>query len=127
VLVCTYNHARYLPESLGAICEQSRPPEECIVVDDGTTDDSVSVIEEFARRYPVVVFLWNVGNKGLMSSILTALGRASQEYIVWAAADDRLLPRFLERNLLVSRRAVPSRSWSAGSPSQGQSDARRSA
>jgi len=57
------------------------------------------VIEEFARRYPFIVFLRNKRNEGLMSSIRTALERASQDYVVWAAADDRLLPDFLERSL----------------------------
>ena len=39
VLLCNYNDARYLPDSLGAICTQSRLPDEVIVLDDGSTDN----------------------------------------------------------------------------------------
>jgi glycosyltransferase involved in cell wall biosynthesis len=102
VLLCNYNHARYLPESLGAICGQTRPPDECIVVDDASTDDGVSTIEEFARRYPFIVFLRNARNEGLISSIRTALERASQDYVVWEAGrrtPPRDLPRAQSRRL----------------------------
>lgn len=101
ILLCNYNDSRFLPESLGAICEQTVVPDEVIVVDDGSTDESVAVIERFAAQYPFVRLLKNPGNQGLLPSIHRALGEASGEYIVWAAADDRLLPTFLERNLAI--------------------------
>src|SRR5262249_46041006 len=65
-----------------------------IVLDDGSTDNSLEVIEGFARRYPFIRLLKNDTN-----SINRALREARYDFIVWAAADDRLLPNFIERNL----------------------------
>ena len=99
VLLCNYNDARYLPDSLGAICTQSRPPEEVIVLDDGSTDNSLEIIKGFARRYPFIRVLTNETNRGLLYSINRALGEARGDFVVWAAADDRLMPNFIERNV----------------------------
>jgi len=99
VVLSNYNHARYLPESLGAICGQSRPADEILIVDDGSTDDSLAVIEDFARREPAVRVVQNERNLGLQASIARALPLINSEYLVWAAADDRLLPEFLERSV----------------------------
>jgi glycosyltransferase involved in cell wall biosynthesis len=99
VLLCNYNDARYLPDSLIAICTQTRPPDEVIVLDDGSTDDSLEIIESFARRYPFIRILTNETNRGLLYSINRALGEARCDFVVWAAADDRLLPNFIERNV----------------------------
>jgi len=99
VLLCNYNDSRYLPDSLGAICNQTRPPDEVVVLDDGSTDDSLQVIEDVARRYPFVRVLKNETNRGLLYSINRALTEARCDFIVWAAADDRLLPNFIERNV----------------------------
>lgn len=99
VLLCNYNHARFLPESLGGICTQTLLPDEVIVVDDGSTDDSLTVIRDFEARYPFVTVLVNERNRGLMYSIDRALAAATGDYVVWASADDRLLPAFLERNV----------------------------
>jgi glycosyltransferase domain-containing protein len=99
VLLCNYNDARYLPDSLSAICNQSRLPEEVILLDDGSTDNSLEIIESFARRYPFIRVLKNETNRGLLYSINRALNEACCEFIVWAAADDRLLPNFIERNV----------------------------
>jgi glycosyltransferase domain-containing protein len=98
VLLCNYNDARYLPDSLSAICTQTRLPEEVIVLDDGSTDDSLAIIEEFAQRHPFVRVLTNERNHGLLYSINRALREARCDFVVWAAADDRLLPNFIERN-----------------------------
>jgi glycosyltransferase domain-containing protein len=98
VLLCNYNDARYLPDSLSAICTQTRLPEEVIVLDDGSTDDSLAIIEGFARRHPFVRVLTNESNRGLLYSINRALREARCDFVVWAAADDRLMPNFIERN-----------------------------
>jgi glycosyltransferase domain-containing protein len=98
VLLCNYNDARYLPDSLSAICTQTRLPEELIVLDDGSTDNSLQIIRDFARRYPFIRILRNETNRGLLYSINRALSAARCDFIVWAAADDRLLPNFIERN-----------------------------
>jgi hypothetical protein len=98
VLLCNYNDARYLPDSLSAICTQTRLPEEVIVLDDGSTDNSLQIIQDFARRYPFIRILMNETNRGLLYSINRALDAARCDFIVWAAADDRLMPSFVERN-----------------------------
>jgi glycosyltransferase involved in cell wall biosynthesis len=99
VLLCNYNHGIYLPESLGAICNQTRQPDEVVVIDDGSTDDSWSIIQQFASRYPFVFAIRNGINRGLMFSIARALRIASMDYVVWASADDLLLPGFIERSM----------------------------
>jgi glycosyltransferase domain-containing protein len=104
VLLCNYNHAQFLPESLDAICNQTRLPDELIVLDDGSTDQSLAVIENYAKQFPFIRVLKNDENRGLLYSINRALAATRCDLIVWAAADDRLLPMFLERNLECLRR-----------------------
>jgi GT2 family glycosyltransferase len=104
VVLSNFNHGRYLRESLGAICSQTRAADEIIVIDDGSIDDSVEIIEEFVARYPTIRFLKNASNVGLQASMARALSIVSADYLVWAAADDRLLPEFLERSMTVLER-----------------------
>ena len=104
VVLSNFNHGRYLRESLGAICSQTRAADEIVVIDDGSIDDSVEIIEEFAARYPTIRFLKNSSNVGLQTSMARALSVVTADYLVWAASDDRLLPEFLERSMTVLER-----------------------
>ena len=49
-----YNHADELEVSLAAVVKQTRRPDEILVVDDGSTDHSLAVIERFARDCPLL-------------------------------------------------------------------------
>lgn len=98
ILLCNYNDSQFLADSLGGICGQTRPADEIVIVDDGSTDDSLRIIASFAERYPAIRVLRNDQNRGLMYSIHRALEEARMEFVVWASADDVLLPIFLERN-----------------------------
>ena len=51
-VVPNYNHGALLPRALGALLAQGRPPDEIVVVDDGSTDDSLNIPAGFAARYP---------------------------------------------------------------------------
>jgi len=52
VLICTYNYAHYLPQCLTSVLNQTRPPDEIIVLDDGSTDGTPELMKQFPEiRY----------------------------------------------------------------------------
>ena len=102
VVMPNYNHAHYISEALEAILAQSFRPLEVIVVDDGSSDNSIEVIETFARRDRLVCLLRNERNMGVVFSANLGLEHAAGDYVYWVSADDRVLPGFFEKamNLL---------------------------
>ncbi len=104
IVLSNYNHARYLPDSLGHIARQNRPPDQVIVVDDGSTDGSLEIIRAFAETQPYVEVIDNGRNLGLQESIARALPLVDCDYLVWAASDDRLLPDFLAQTMAALER-----------------------
>ena len=104
VTMANYNHAHFLPESLGAILAQSVVPDEIIVVDDGSTDDSVAVLRDFARRDPRIRIIYNERNIGPVLAGNRAIESARGDYIYATAADDRVLPGLFEKSIAVLER-----------------------
>ena len=54
VIIPNYNRAALIGETLDNVFAQTRPPDEVIVVDDGSTDDSVAVIERYGARITLI-------------------------------------------------------------------------
>jgi glycosyltransferase involved in cell wall biosynthesis len=102
VVVSNYNHARYLPTALRCILEQSVQPLEVLVIDDGSTDNSIAVIEEVARREPLVKLLPNKRNRGVTYTFNRGVTLARGEYVYGAAADDQVLPGFFAETLAMA-------------------------
>ena len=109
VVLPNYNHAHYIGEALTAIVEQSIKPNEVIVIDVASTDNSVDVIQEFVRRWPFVRFLQNQKNKGVVFTLNRGLQLATGEYVLFTAADDKILPGFFDKSLALLK-AHPSAS-----------------
>jgi putative sugar O-methyltransferase len=103
ILLANFNNVEYLTTSLAAICGQTHQALEVLIVDDGSTDDSIAAIERYAQRFTNIRLLRNVRNRGQVASIQRALLEAKGDYVVWAASDDLLLPHFLERSLAALR------------------------
>src|SRR5436190_4062288 len=99
VLLPNYNHAHFVGHALKAILAQSIQPTEIIVIDDGSTDESLQEIEPFVDRHSHIRLLRNEANRGVNYTLNRALGEAKGEYIYGAAADDQVLPGFFERSL----------------------------
>jgi glycosyltransferase involved in cell wall biosynthesis len=99
VVMGNYNHAHYLVESIPAILNQSFRPKEFIIIDDGSTDNSVEIIEGFAKKDPVVRFYKNDKNLGNAATYIKAYELITGDYLNIAAADDLVLPGLFEKTM----------------------------
>jgi glycosyltransferase involved in cell wall biosynthesis len=101
VILPNYNDALYIGESLDAILSQSYRPIEIIVIDDGSTDNSLEVINEYVKRNSMVRLLRNEKNIGAVNTIIKGLEHAKGEYVYTASANDRVLPGFFEKLMAI--------------------------
>src|SRR5580700_3223037 len=99
VILPNYNHGKLVARALHALATQQPAASEIIVVDDGSTDDSVKVIEALQRRYGTIQLIRNQTNQGIVASVKTALAIASGEYLLFAGSDDFILPGLFGRAL----------------------------
>ena len=97
VAVPNYNYARYLPARLGSIFAQGYPVHETIVLDDCSTDDSLSVTAAVARdsRREVCIRPNEVNSGSVFAQWRKAAEMASGEFVWIAEADDLSDPAFL--------------------------------
>jgi len=93
VVIPCYNGARFLAETLRTVFSQTRPPEEILVVDDGSTDDSAAVAERFGS--PVRVL--RQANRGESAARNRGIEESRGEWIAFLDADDVWAPKKLER------------------------------
>jgi glycosyltransferase involved in cell wall biosynthesis len=103
IVVTTYNHAHFLGEALASVVTQTRPADEVVVVDDGSTDDPGDVVARFAG-----VRLIRQPNRGLAAARNAGLTALATQYVVFLDADDRLEPDAIEAGLACFERAPES-------------------
>lgn len=91
VIIPAYNYARYLPAALNSVSEQSYTNWECIVVDDGSTDDTNVVVSDFISKHPGQQFRYvYIPNAGTSAAKNTGIDLARGRYIQFLDADDLL-------------------------------------
>ena len=98
VAMCTYNGARYVREQLDSIAAQTRPPDELVVCDDGSTDATLAILEGFAAAAPFPVRIHvNPTQLGMPKNFEHAIGLATGAAIALADQDNVWYPHKLER------------------------------
>lgn len=95
VIVPIYNIAGRLPACLESLRAQTLTDFECILVDDGSTDESGAICDEFAASFPAARVV-HKPNGGLSSARNAGLDVARGRYVAFLDADDELAPRTLE-------------------------------
>ncbi|MDP6952454.1 MAG: glycosyltransferase family A protein [Alphaproteobacteria bacterium] len=91
VILCNYNHDRYLKRSLPAILDQLRDCDELLLVEDGSSDNSLEVMRQHAGDRSNVRILINEQNRGVVWSGNRALAASGGDYVAWWSADDLVL------------------------------------
>lgn len=103
IIIPSYNHSRYLKQRLESIAAQTYKDWEAIIIDDKSSDDSVSIITEFLKNHPefrVKYFFVNETNTGSgYKSWQKGIALATTEYIWIAETDDYSEPQFLEETV----------------------------
>jgi hypothetical protein len=93
-----FNASRYLEASLQSVLHQTLHDIEVIVVDDGSTDASMEIVNSFDD--PRIVIVHQSENKGLAASVNLAIGQAKAPFMARMDADDVSLPERLERQVI---------------------------
>src|SRR5439155_1291291 len=88
VVLPNYNHAKLIGRAVAALQAQKRPPDEILIVEDASTDQSLRVIEELAAGSNIVRVLVNKENQGTIAALSRGLDASGGKYIYFAAADD---------------------------------------
>ena len=91
VVIPCFNQGHFLNEALESVLAQTRPADEVVVVDDGSTDNTSAVV----RRFPSIRCI-RQPNRGLASARNTGLRHTSCDYLVFLDADDRLWRNAIE-------------------------------
>ena len=96
LLTPNYNYARYVGEAVESALSQTYANFEMIICDDGSTDNSCEVIEQYVRR-DARIKLIRKNNGGVASALNAAYRQSKGEIICLLDADDRYLPEKLEK------------------------------
>ena len=93
VVIPNHNYGKYVNEAIYSCLKQARKPEQIIVVDDGSTDNSREVIQSFSQAGVEIIFQ---DNAGVAAARNNGIAHANQPFIICLDADDRLAPDFIK-------------------------------
>lgn len=100
VIIPCYNHGRYLSEALQSLINQQYRRWEAIVINDGSTDNTQAIAEEWSKR-DKRIHCFAKENGGLSSARNYGLSKAIGDYIQFLDADDIITPAKLEKSIRV--------------------------
>ena len=95
VIVPVYNVQKYLPMCLNSILAQTFKDFEVICVDDGSTDNSLTILQEYAAKDKRIKVI-HQENQGLVGARKSGVRVAQGEYLCFVDSDDRIHPELLE-------------------------------
>jgi glycosyltransferase involved in cell wall biosynthesis len=88
VAINNYNYGRFLPHAIESALAQRHPRMQVVVVDDGSTDDSVEVMGRYAERIEII----RQANQGQAAALNTGFAHSRGDVVIFLDADDTLLP-----------------------------------
>ena len=101
IIIPCYNYANYIKKCIDSALSQTYDNIEVIVIDNGSTDESLSIIREFSNNNKVRIFEFNKnippGKKG--SVVGYAINKSKGDYISILYADDWYLPNKIEKQV----------------------------
>lgn len=101
VVLPTFNGEKYLRESLDSILAQSYANWELIIVNDASTDSTLNIANEYAKKDKRICIINNESNQKLPKSLNIGFANAKGGYLTWSSDDNRYKPQAFEKMLNV--------------------------
>lgn len=98
VIIPCYNQARFLPDAIASVQAQTYPYWECIVINDGSSDNTREVAEQFIKTDTRIYYLGQ-SNMGLSTARNRGLESITGQYVQFLDSDDKILPKKFEKQL----------------------------
>lgn len=99
IVMCTYNGEKYIREQLDSIIAQTYPIYELVIQDDGSTDNTMSIVREYEAKYPFVKSLVNSVNLGFNKNFESACMRTTGDFVAISDQDDIWYPDKIEKQV----------------------------
>ncbi|MVX57910.1 glycosyltransferase family 2 protein [Parasutterella muris] len=101
IVIASFNYCHYLCNAIESVLAQTYPHFELIIIDDGSSDDSLSIAKKYARRDGRISVFTHPknANRGLISTLRLGLSMSTGEWIVFLEADDWLERTYIEDKL----------------------------
>ena len=89
IAMTTYNGSKYLNDQLKSFSQQDQAPDELIVCDDGSSDNTIKILEKFSLNAPFDVKIYqNESNLGFTKNFENALSKCTGDLIFLSDQDD---------------------------------------
>ena len=101
IIVASYNYAQYISKTIESVIAQTYSDWELIIVDDGSKDNSINVIEEYCKQDNRIKLFThdNRQNKGLIETIELGIKESVGKYITFIESDDYISCDYIEKKI----------------------------
>ena len=101
IIIPVYNTAKYLKRCFDSVLVQSYKDFEMVIINDGSTDNSEQIINEYKDKYPDLISYYNKPNTGVASTRNFGIEKANGEYIMFLDSDDyiKTLEQYINKDI----------------------------
>lgn len=96
-----YNAEKFIHKKLNSLLSQTHKNFELIISDNGSTDLTSKICQEYSKKDPRIIYFKQEKNIGAWNNFNFVLKKAKNEFFLWSAADDVILPEFIEENIKI--------------------------
>jgi glycosyltransferase involved in cell wall biosynthesis len=100
IIIPSYNYGRFLAQTLDSVLRQTYTNWECIIVDDGSKDNSGEIAAEYEKKDKRIRYIYQ-DNQGIATTRNTGLKNMNGDYVQYLDADDMLPPQKIEMQLAI--------------------------
>ena len=98
IVMASYNYASIIGEAIESVINQTYKDWELIIIDDGSTDNSVEVIKKYLNDNRIKLYI-NEKNLGLAKTVRKGIQYSTSDWIAFLESDDKFFPNALEEKI----------------------------